>query len=371
MNAAAFLSELRRREIQVWASGGQLHCTAKPGALTPELRDQLRQWKNDILNVLASAQALATQERAIVPLQASGTRTPVFAVPGHNGDVFCYRALAQRLGEDQPFFGLQPPGVDGEDAPLERVEDLAACFARQIRAFRPEGPYVIAGYCAGGTVAYELAQQLSREGAQVSLAALFGSPYPAYFRAPAQILQRVAEQAARIGGLARDLAVRSPAECRLYFAEGLRRRRERQPRRASGRDRSGARAARQGRARHARRRARVHPARIRRTRGTVPSFHGVARRAPLALGRGARRGILRPRRLRQPGHAARAERRRFRRAVRSRAAALLALENALLSFIVFIGVALAGLIGLFLYGWSRRKEKPPPGVKPLKDEEDW
>ena len=39
-------------------------------------------------------------------------------------------------------------------------------------------------------------------------------------------------------------------------------------------------------------------------------------------------------------------------------------------FIVFIGAAIAGLAGLFLYGWMRRKEKPPPGVKPLKDE-DW
>jgi len=39
--------------------------------------------------------------------------------------------------------------------------------------------------------------------------------------------------------------------------------------------------------------------------------------------------------------------------------------------IVFIGVAVAGLIGLFLDGWMRRKEKPPPGVKPLKDEDDW
>ena len=56
MNAATFLSELRRREIQVSAVGGQLHCTAKAGALTPELRDQLREWKNDILKVLASAQ---------------------------------------------------------------------------------------------------------------------------------------------------------------------------------------------------------------------------------------------------------------------------------------------------------------------------
>jgi len=40
------------------------------------------------------------------------------------------------------------------------------------------------------------------------------------------------------------------------------------------------------------------------------------------------------------------------------------------SFIIFLGLALAALGGLFLYGWARRKEKPPPGVKPLKDE-DW
>jgi len=26
---------------------------------------------------------------------------------------------------------------------------------------------------------------------------------------------------------------------------------------------------------------------------------------------------------------------------------------------------------MFLYGWRRRKEKPPPGVKPLRDEDDW
>jgi thioesterase domain-containing protein len=227
VSAAALLSELRRREVQVWAVGGELHCAAKAGALTPELRDELKRRKNDILKVLASAQVLASQERSIVPLQASGTRVPVFAVPGHNGDVFCYRALAQRLGEDQPFFGLQPPGADGQDDPLMRVEDLAACFTKQIRAFRPQGPYVIAGYCAGGTVAFELARQLARDGDGVSLLALFGSPYPAYFRLRAQLLQRVAEQAARIGGLARDLAVRSPAECRRYLKERLQRRKER------------------------------------------------------------------------------------------------------------------------------------------------
>lgn len=227
MNAATFLSELRRREIQVWAVGGQLHCAAKAGALTPELRDELRSLKNEILRMLASAQALATQERAIVPLQASGTRTPLFGVPGHNGDVFCYRALAQRLGEDQPFFGLQPPGLDGQDEPLERVADIAACFARQIRAFRPQGPYVIAGYCAGGSVAFELAQQLSRAGAEVSALALFGSPYPAHFRLPSQAKIWLAQEFARAGKLARELGSRSPSQLRRYLADKLRQRKDR------------------------------------------------------------------------------------------------------------------------------------------------
>lgn len=219
MNAAAFLAELRQRNIQVRAVGGELRCNAPAGVLTPELRDQLRERKNDILQFLASAQALAGQERAIVPLQRNGQRTSVFAVPGHNGDVFCYRAFAQSLGDDQPFYGLQPPGVDGHGEPLARVEDIAAYFADQIRAFQPHGPYIVAGYCAGGSVAFELAQQLLRGGAAVSFVALFGSPYPTYFRFRAQLWQRLAHQVERVGKLARELAPQSWEERRRYLAE--------------------------------------------------------------------------------------------------------------------------------------------------------
>lgn len=224
MNAAALLSELRRRDVQVWAVGGELHCKARAGVLTPELRDELRERKGEILKLLESAQALAGQARAIVPLHANGARAPIFAVPGHNGDVFCYRGLAQCLGDDQPFFGLQPPGLDGHDEPLTRVEDIAAYFAAQIRAQRPDGPYMIAGYCAGGTVAFELAQQLSRGGARVSLVALFGSPYPTYFGFGEQLAQRLAQQPARIAKIVRELGSQPLA---TYLREKLRQRRAR------------------------------------------------------------------------------------------------------------------------------------------------
>ena len=160
-----------------------------------------------------------------MPLQQNGAGVPVFAVPGHNGDVFCYRALAQSLGDDQPFFGLQPPGVDGRDEPLERVEDLAAYFATQIRAFQPCGPYVIAGFCAGGTVAFELAQQLVEDGAVVGFIALFGCPYPTYFRWLPQLRERLAQRVAGALKHARVLATLSMAQCREYVLDKLRQRR--------------------------------------------------------------------------------------------------------------------------------------------------
>lgn len=224
MKTRDFLVLLRDRDIQVWADGDRLRCNAPTGALTAELRQELRQRKGEILKFLRSAESLAQQQRAIVPLQPRGTATPVFAVAGHNGDVFCFRALAHHLGADQPFFGLQPPGLDGNREPLGRVEDLAAYFATQIRSVRPDGPYVIAGYCAGGAIALELAQQLLREGAPVRLLALFGCPFPTWYRFPSQPRERLALLAERLVRHTRALTFLPLAKGREYITERLRNR---------------------------------------------------------------------------------------------------------------------------------------------------
>jgi thioesterase domain-containing protein len=217
MSTAEFLAVLRRRDVHLRSEDGELRCSAPAGAVTPELREELQRRKAELLEHLMRAQA-----RAVVPLQPRGTRTPVFGVPGHNGDVFCYRALARNLGDEQPFYGLQPPGVDGQGDPLERVEELAAYFVEQIRACEPLGPYVIAGYCAGGTTAFEVAQQLIRGGATVHLLALFGCPYPAYFRLPTQFGLRLAAKAEHSATLVREVASLSWQELREYLAEKMR-----------------------------------------------------------------------------------------------------------------------------------------------------
>jgi thioesterase domain-containing protein len=168
---------------------------------------------------LRSAKTIAQQQGAIVPLQPRGTRTPIFGVGGHNGDVFCYRALARHLGDDQPLYGLQPPGLDGDSAPLERIEDLAAYFAAQIRAFHPDGPCILVGYCAGGTIAFELGRQLRREGREILFLGLFGAPYPTRYRRFSMLRADLEERAGRLLGHAEALALRSLREWPDYIAE--------------------------------------------------------------------------------------------------------------------------------------------------------
>lgn len=218
MNTASLLSQLRSRDVRFRLDGDELRCDAPAGVLTPEITDELRRRRDDIVRFLKLAQELADPRSALVALQPGGDRTPVFAVPGHSGDVFCYRALAQALGSEQPFFGLEPPGLDGASEPMTRVEDLAAYFADQIRAFRPGGPWIVAGYCAGGTVAFELARQLFSARERSGVLALFGAPYPAAFRPLERRWQRLRYRVRGISRRARLLSRQSGAERLEYVA---------------------------------------------------------------------------------------------------------------------------------------------------------
>ena len=109
----------------------------------------------------------------LVEMQPNGSRPPLFCVHGASGNVLIYRDLSRHLGPDQPFYGLQAQGLDGTAECLTTVEDMAALYISEIRRVQPEGPYLIGGYCLGGTIAYEIAQQLTSQGKEVALLALF------------------------------------------------------------------------------------------------------------------------------------------------------------------------------------------------------
>jgi non-ribosomal peptide synthetase component F/thioesterase domain-containing protein len=109
----------------------------------------------------------------LVKIQPGGSRPPFFCVHGGGGAVLIYRDLSKHLGYDQPFYGLQSQGLDGARSYLTRIEDMAALYVKEIKTVQPKGPYLLGGYCMGGTVAYEMAQQLTAAGEVVALLALF------------------------------------------------------------------------------------------------------------------------------------------------------------------------------------------------------
>tara|TARA_R110000850_G_scaffold42454_22_gene108962 strand:+ start:182 stop:3883 length:3702 start_codon:yes stop_codon:yes gene_type:complete len=127
----------------------------------------------------ATIQALANQLRggetppqtSLVPLKASGTQPPLFIVHGWGGEVFCLMDFSRNLHAGQPVYGLR--ASDHYGAEVDRsVQEMASRYTTAMKTLQPEGPYFLAGYCVGGWIAYEMAQQLAAQGERIEMLAM-------------------------------------------------------------------------------------------------------------------------------------------------------------------------------------------------------
>ncbi len=99
------------------------------------------------------------------PCRTEGSKPPIYAVPGIGGTVLTFRFLAPHLDPDRPIYCLESIGLDGSWTTLE---ELAAHYVRDVRAFQPEGPYHLIGSSFGGMVIFEMAQQFHAQGQEVA-----------------------------------------------------------------------------------------------------------------------------------------------------------------------------------------------------------
>jgi len=113
-----------------------------------------------------------------VAIQPGGSKRPLFLVHPAGGHVFPYVHLAQFLGPDQPCYGLQARGLEDEQDPHTRIEDMAAYYVQALQTVQPTGPYLLGGWSMGGVIAFEMAQQLHAQGQRVALLALLDGRIP-------------------------------------------------------------------------------------------------------------------------------------------------------------------------------------------------
>ncbi len=135
----------------------------------------------ELPTVDAVADHLARQD---VPVASSSlalaltTPRPFFCIGGAVGAAYYLLPLARAVGQGQPFYGLQGPGFDGTEDPVDDVEELADRYIAEIKQIQPYGPYLVGGHSFGGIVAYEVGRKLRRRGDEVARVIMIDA-YPA------------------------------------------------------------------------------------------------------------------------------------------------------------------------------------------------
>jgi thioesterase domain-containing protein/acyl carrier protein len=114
----------------------------------------------------------------LVPMRAAGSKPPLFLMHAHGGNVLEYHALVNCLDADQPVYAFQARGLDGHIVRDTSVEEMASAYIEELQKFQPEGPYYLGGFCLGGLLALEAAQQLVERGHEVPLLIIIESIHP-------------------------------------------------------------------------------------------------------------------------------------------------------------------------------------------------
>lgn len=138
-------------------------------------------YQTSTIQQLAEALTAPSQQSypwySLVSIQPAGSRSPLFAI--HN---LYYKDLADCLGADQPIYALRygfaAMTTTSTFTLPNRIEDLAAHYIKEMQVLQPEGPYFLMGNSFGGTIAFEMAQQLVAQGHEVPLLVLFDSDAP-------------------------------------------------------------------------------------------------------------------------------------------------------------------------------------------------
>jgi amino acid adenylation domain-containing protein len=130
----------------------------------------------------------------LVPIQTDGHKPPLFLIHAVWGNVLFYRKLVNYLEPDQPVYGLQAQGLDGQANPLISISAMAANYIKEIQKIQPQGPYHLGGFSFGAEVAFEIAQQLLTQGQRTALLAILDAAAPDLLYSEVPVVQTKASE---------------------------------------------------------------------------------------------------------------------------------------------------------------------------------
>ena len=122
--------------------------------------------KNTKVNPTATEDGSATTSAPPILIRPGSDKPAIFFVHDGLGEVLLYRSLALLLDQEHPIYGLEPERENGRLLHTN-ITTMAKAKVARIRTVQPKGPYLLAGLCAGGVIAFEIARQLEEAGEDV------------------------------------------------------------------------------------------------------------------------------------------------------------------------------------------------------------
>jgi thioesterase domain-containing protein/acyl carrier protein len=145
-------------------------------------------------NLLRSPRPREFDFRQVVRMGSRRAERSIFAI----NNTGIYLTLSQRLSQDQSVIALQlfDPTTQRDHLPLT-IEETAGQYVRLMRQIQPRGPYVLMGWCSGGTLAFETARQLQEAGEDASHVFMVDTWIPGYLERLGWFRSKLADYAYR------------------------------------------------------------------------------------------------------------------------------------------------------------------------------
>ncbi|KAI1109012.1 polyketide synthase [Nemania sp. NC0429] len=101
----------------------------------------------------------------------------LFMIPDGSGSATSYTEITE-LGSDIAVWGMFSPFMKTPEEYKCGVYGMATKFIEEMKRRQPKGPYAVSGWSAGGVIAYEIVNQLTKANEEVSHLIIIDAPCP-------------------------------------------------------------------------------------------------------------------------------------------------------------------------------------------------
>jgi thioesterase domain-containing protein/acyl carrier protein len=121
---------------------------------------------------------LVTDEHLALLKKGKNPSSHLFLVHAGSGEVEGYIEFCHRLTLDFNYWGIKAEKIENLTPRNTILEDLAQTYIEKIKKVQPLGPYFIAGWCIGGTIAFEMIRRLEQKGERIEFFAFINTIAP-------------------------------------------------------------------------------------------------------------------------------------------------------------------------------------------------